>query len=191
MTETKSISKISSRRKKKFSNSKSDKLINNDYIKLCKDFYHKIVNTILSIYLYLLKIYKTSCVKLNNKWYANNFKDLIFYIKKSWIGSKLIYIPLLLEIYVMIYGRLLLIRSWFIFNFICTILCVYDELSDAITKNRLVPISRNDIKKIATISIGLGVFIILFYSVHIGFFIMALIMYLINRTCKNIFNRGF
>jgi hypothetical protein len=85
----------------------------------------------------------------------------------------------------------MIIRLWILMNLTCTLLCVYDNLGDKIVKNRLFPVCMNNIKKLASVCIGCGAVLVLLFTKTVGFFALPLILYLINRTCRNVFDKGF
>ena len=157
--------------------SKAKTPLHTDYLLVAKDI-------ILKIYMYiktyimpqLLKLINSLNEKYINKQYNTDIKmsDLKQY--KHYIE----YLPLALEIVLMmIHG--FMVRMWLIINFVTNLYHMYAELN-----------GKTDglIKNMGYFSIGSGVLMILFYSSEIGFITLPLIAYLINRTAKNIFDKG-
>ena len=68
---------------------------------------------------------------------------------------------------------------------------MYDNLTEFDIIHRTITIGINEIKKLASFVIGSGIVIMLFFTQSDGFFTLPVMIYLINRTSKNIFNKGF
>jgi len=100
------------------------------------------------------------------------------------------YIPLALELYCMMF-HVFIIRVWIMMNFVCTVLYMYDNLSESDIDQRVIPVGIWEIRKLASFIIGTGIGMMICFTQTVGFFTLPLIMYLINRTSKNIFNKGF
>lgn len=173
------------------SNDKNDKKCENetqDPSELIKKLAEILCKIFLCMYNYSHKLYSTillPILKKNQKYFrlkCNSDYDLK-YLKKY---MKIL--PLVPEIYCML-CQVFLIRTWFMLNFFCSILQMYDNLSDVSIKNRLIPICTNDIKKLSYIVIFFGIVLILFVN-SISIFTILLMLYLINRTLRNIFNKG-
>lgn len=100
------------------------------------------------------------------------------------------FIPLVFEFYFMMF-HIFMVRMWFMMNFACTALYMYDNLSESDTTNRVIPVEISEIRKFASFVIGSGVVMMCFFTTSVGFFTLPLMIYLINRTSKNIFGKGF
>ena len=132
----------------------------------------------------------------------------------SCLKKNIIYFPLVLEIYYILF-HVLVVRVWMLLNFILTLMYMYNKLCQGGNHhslshlNDMIPDKCSDdkkcdrdaenihtqvpihyIKKIACVSIISGMGLLVFYSNHIGPFALPLIIHLINRTSKNIFNIG-
>lgn len=124
------------------------------------------------------------------------------YKAKEWI----LYIVLILEFYCMLYHAFIM-RIWILLNFMCTCFYMYEILCgfsppDFPWENReaLVvfdkakhpgPIYREWIKKVSLGVIISGVFLLVFFTNTIGITTIPLMLYLINRTIRNVFIKGF
>lgn len=101
------------------------------------------------------------------------------------------YLFLAFEIYSMLF-HYTLVRFWIFANFVVTLLHMYNILSDPNIKKRLLPIGTPEIKKYSGCVIILGVLLLFFAtSAGISMLTIPLILYLLNRTTKNVFGRGF
>ena len=79
------------------------------------------------------------------------------------------------ELFTLIYHSSLLVRLWIFMNFMCAVLSIYDELSVEYIKNRYIPVCKKDIRKLSTISIGMGIvdnFLISF--LHTGIYLYTM-----------------
>ena len=68
---------------------------------------------------------------------------------------------------------------------------MYDTLCATNRQDRLIAIGENGIKIYSAFVIGFGVFMLSFFTRNVDLLMIPLILYLINRTMTNIFNRGF
>lgn len=119
-----------------------------------------------------------NCTKININTYSNKKITCLF-----------IYFPLIFEIYCMLFHTFI-VRLWIFINFVCTGLHMYDDLSDPDTKNRFIPIGKNQIKKFSAGVIGTGAALLLLSTGTVGIMTIPLMIYLINRTTKNVFGKG-
>lgn len=111
-------------------------------------------------------------------------------IDMSSIKGYLQYVPLVLELYFMMF-HIFVVRVWILMNFACTALYMYDNLTESNVNQRVIPIGFNELRKFASFVIGSGIVLMIFFTRSVGFFTLPLMIYLINRTAKNIFNKGF
>jgi len=155
--------------------------LHTDYLLIAKDIILKIYFYIKSfvIQFVLPQLFKLTGMineKYVNKQYNTDIKMSDLKQHKHYIE----YLPLAMElVLMMIHG--FMVRMWLIVNFVTNLYNMYAELNDK---------SDGIIKNMGYISIGSGVLMILFYSGEIGFVTLPLIAYLINRTAKNIFDKG-
>jgi hypothetical protein len=112
------------------------------------------------------------------------------HVKSSCVKNYVKYIPFLFEIYAIIFHDFI-VRIWVIMNFMCSLLHVYNDLCEPCGKGTIISIHRDNIKKLASIVIGLGLILITIFARTVGILSIPFLFYLINRTSKNIFNRGF
>lgn len=181
---------ISKGSKSVFSNSKDTAKIHHKVKKVGnKDSFKEYLQFAMSI---CSMIYKEIVAKLlpllfmaKSKCEENVSMDL------SLFKGKLFCLPLVMEGFFMMFHGAFMVRFWIMVNFACTLLCIYDKLSHKSVKQRLVPISIEDIKKLSSVSIGAGACLVVFFTRTVGLIAMPCILYLINRTCKNAFDRGF
>ena len=87
------------------------------------------------------------------------------------------------ELFTLIYHSSLLIRLWVFMNFMCAVLSIYDELSVEHIKDRYIRVCKKDIRKLSTISIGMGICLVFFYTPTIGLMTLPCVLYTLNRTC--------
>jgi hypothetical protein len=106
------------------------------------------------------------------------------------VMSLIIYFPLIFEIYCMLFHTFI-VRLWIFINFFCTGLHMYDNLSNPDIKTRLIPIGKSHVKKFSAGVISTGCALLLLSTGTVGFTTIPLIIYLINRTAKNVFGKGF
>ena len=142
------------------------------------DLHHKYINR-------LVKHVNTGNSNSTNK---TNISSLNINFSSS--NEFLRYIPLVFELYFILF-HIFIVRMWILMNFICTVLYMYDNLTEFDIIHRTIPIGINEIKKLASFVIGSGIVIMLFFTQSDGFFTLPVMIYLINRTSKNIFNKGF
>jgi hypothetical protein len=84
-----------------------------------------------------------------------------------------------------------MVRFWIFLNLLSTIYMMYDTLCATNRQDRLIAIGENGIKIYSAFVIGFGVFMLSFFTRNVDLLMIPLILYLINRTMTNIFNRGF
>ena len=106
------------------------------------------------------------------------------------IKDNLGFVMLGTEIYFLFY-HVYIVRFWIFLNLLSTLFVMYDTLSISDKHNRLITIGLDEIKKYSVSVIGFGIIIMIFFTKNIGILTIPVIIYLINRTLSNIFNRGF
>lgn len=111
-------------------------------------------------------------------------------VDDSKIKQFLQYVPLILELYFVMF-HVFAVRVWILINFACTVLYMYDNLTESAIDQRVIPVGINELKKLAIFVIGSGLVMMIFFTKTLGFFTLPLMIYLMNRTTKNIFNKGF
>lgn len=107
--------------------------------------------------------------------------------------SNIMNILIIVEIIIMVLHTSLLVRSWIIINFACTLLQMYVKLKYGIigyNNDNVVRTICDDIKKISTVTIGVGICMLIFFANNVGFITYPFILYGINRTLRNVFNIG-
>lgn len=109
---------------------------------------------------------------------------------KAVIGGYVQYIPLLFELYYMLFHTMF-VRIWFMANFIVTCLYIYDTLSAKKADRRVLKFTHENLKNVSIGVIAYGGLLILFSAKSIGLIAVPVMLYLINRTVRNIFNKGF
>ncbi len=121
-------------------------------------------------------------------FFHKNHKNYIIIMDPSMMThwNYLVFTPLFMEVYYMLF-HVLVVRLWLFANFCCSLLHMYDNLSESGSRW----ITEYEIKRYAMACVGSGILLIIFFANSIGILAIPLIIYLINRTLKNIFNRGF
>ncbi|VBB18848.1 hypothetical protein YASMINEVIRUS_1380 [Yasminevirus sp. GU-2018] len=115
-----------------------------------------------------------------------SLKNLDINLVKNNVG----YLFLAFEVYSILFHNFL-VRVWILANFVATVLYMYNTLSDPDIKKRFVPIGTPEVKKYSGAVVVLGAMLLLFFTTSVGMFTIPLILYLLNRTTKNVFGRGF
>lgn len=110
-----------------------------------------------------------------------NHEQMIDIIKQN-IG----FVMLGAEVYCLFF-HILSVRIWIFMNLLATLMIMYDTLNSKETKDRLIPIGSNEIKKYSTVVISCGVLMLLFFTQSVGMMTIPIILYLINRTVMNVF----
>ena len=147
------------------------------------DFLSTLIKQIYSItYPYLNDIYKKTSDKSDSC--DSSKKNTL--IQKNFIQ----YIPLIFELYFMMF-HIFIVRLWIMLNFACTAIYMYNNVTDIDIKKRAIPVGLTDIKKFASFVIAYGILLMVFFTSSIGFICFPLMIYLINRTSKNILKMGF
>ena len=114
----------------------------------------------------------------------------IIIIKPEYISQAkeiLFYFPLIFEVYCILFHSLI-VKLWFLSNFILTWLHIYDSLSDSDVNNETKSIKKNYIKKTAVGVIGFGFFLLLVFTSVVGITSVPLMLYTMFRTYNNIFS---
>jgi uncharacterized membrane protein len=126
---------------------------------------------------------RTRLIPRITEYFKDNHENIGTMIYVSY-GNYLIYIPLFMEFYYMLF-HVLIIRLWLFANFCCSLLCMYNNLNESDSN------LRNNVKKFASLCVGSGTVLLIIFGNSMGLFVIPLIIYLINRTLKNVFNKGF
>lgn len=160
-------------------NTKQPKDTNNDILKKINEIYNFIYGYIKNIYEQIIH------GKRNKKDHHLDVDDIKEKCKEN-IG----YIFLVFEIYCMLFHTFL-VRAWIFLNFMTTLLFMYNSLNNNRITDRAIPIGEEEIKKISIFVVGYGVMLLLFFTTTVGILTIPLILYLLNRTMRNVFKKGF
>jgi hypothetical protein len=144
------------------------------------------INTILSfcssLYVTMINILKSMLYIINVKCKEHITMDF------SAFTSNIQIIFLGTEIFTLMYHVSMIVRLWVLMNFTCAILSMYNTLSIKCKKDRYLPVCKQDIKNLSTISIGTGICLVFFYTPTIGVMTLPCILYTLNRTCGLLHN---
>jgi hypothetical protein len=165
---------------KQAKNNNVDASINavNDYMKM-------ILSVLLSIYTYVMTFIMPFALQFFKEGDIMKFQNMMISLR-----DYVIYVPILFEIYCLLFHTTM-VRIWFMLNLSCTILKIYDDLCEDNPEKRLFKINQEQIKNLAKVSIGCGVAMLVLATSTVGFMTFPLMLYLINRTAKNILGKGF
>jgi hypothetical protein len=143
-------------------------------ITICKWLYIIMCSIIVAVYTKYIGLISKKDIKKD----IPNAKDIVLYF------------PLIFEFYCMLF-HCFVVRMWIFSNFLCTILYMYSTLSGSNQRNEGIPINKSRLKRISSGVVCYGCFLLLFFTRSIGVVTVPLMLYLINRTIRNVFGKGF
>jgi hypothetical protein len=110
----------------------------------------------------------------------NSFSVITKFIKTNYYC-----LPLFFELYFVIY-HVFIVRLWIVSNLLCTVLFMYDKLSDQNFDKRMLPIKTSFIKNFTIFVIVFGIVLVIYFMMNIDFLMVFLFSYLITRSYKNV-----
>ena len=108
---------------------------------------------------------RTSLIPWTTEYFQKNHKNFatIYYVS---YGNYLVYVPLFMELYYMLF-HMLIVRIWLFANFCCSLLYMYDNLNDT-NDEKLLWITNKDIKKLASVCVGSGALLLILFANSTG-----------------------
>jgi len=138
----------------------------NTILSFCSTLYITMMNILTSM-LYIIKIKCKEHTSIDFSIFTSNVQFMF----------------LVSELFTLMYHASILVRLWVFMNFMCAVLSMYDRLSVKCIKDRYLPVCKKDIRKLSTLSIGMGICLVFFYTPTIGLLTLPCVLYTLNRTC--------